>query len=62
MVVVIESRDRGAICLLLLKAAGEQMLVGMVLIICSRNGSASTRKDPWLTMVLTALGHNYNVQ
>lgn len=58
MLVVFGSRDKGALCLLLLKAAGEQMLVGMVLII----RSASTRKDPWLTMFSTALGQNYSVQ
>lgn len=55
---VFGSRDKGALCLLLLKAAGEQMLAGMVLVI----RSASTRKDPWLTMFSSALGHNYSVQ
>jgi len=63
MVVVTESRDKKMLFdFSHSKQQESKMLVATVLIICSRNGSVSTRKDPWITMFSAALGHNYSVQ
>lgn len=43
-----------------LEAARERLLI--VMVICRKNDSASTRKDPWLSVFPTALGHNWYVQ